>query len=222
MGNRFDLSLSRRIAARVGTNAASNLLFIGRTNFWRYFMKAFRNILLAGLMLVPFAVSAQAADLAPDEAAASEAMGLYLRGDAGMSFLNWSGGDDDAGLSVGGGIGYRYNNNMRTDLTVDWNGDYSIGAGANLSTTTVLGNLYYDFANDSAFTPYVGAGLGYGWVNRDIGTDRSGLAYGLTAGVAVDLTTNMAIDVGYRFRDTMIKGSDPYEHAIVAGVRFSF
>jgi opacity protein-like surface antigen len=185
-------------------------------------MKAFRNTILAGLMLVPFAVSAQAADLAPDEAAVSEAMGLYLRGDAGMSFLNWSGGNDDAGLSVGGGIGYRYNDYMRTDLTVDWAGDYSIGAGADLSTTTVLGNLYYDFANDSAFTPYVGAGLGYGWVNRDIGTDRSGIAYGLTAGVAVDLSTNLALDVGYRFRDIMIKGSDPYEHAIVAGLRFSF
>ena len=46
MGNRFYLSFSRRIAARVGTNAASNLLLIGRINSWRYFMKAFRNILL--------------------------------------------------------------------------------------------------------------------------------------------------------------------------------
>ena len=36
-------------------------------------MKAFRIILLAGVVLVPFAVSAQAADLAPNEAAASEA-----------------------------------------------------------------------------------------------------------------------------------------------------
>ena len=54
---------------------------------------------------------------------------------------------------VGGGVGYRFNDNMRTDLTVDWAGKYNIGAGANLSTTTVLGNLYYDLDNDSAFTP---------------------------------------------------------------------
>ncbi len=185
-------------------------------------MKVFRIILLAGVVLVPFAVSAQAADLAPNEAAASEAMGLYLRGDAGMSFLNWSGGNDDTGFVLGGGIGYRYNDNMRTDLTVDWAGKYDIGAGANLSTTTVLGNLYYDWKNDSAFTPYLGAGVGYGWVNRDIGSDRSGIAVGLAAGVAVDLTSNIALDVGYRFRDTMIKGSNPLEHQVTAGIRFSF
>jgi opacity protein-like surface antigen len=186
-------------------------------------MKAFRYSLLAGMMMVPFAVAAQAADLAPPvEPAANEAMGLYLRGDAGMSFLNWSGGSDDSAFVAGGGIGYRYNDNFRTDLTVDWAGKYDIGAGADLSTTTVLGNLYYDWANDSAFTPYVGAGVGYGWANFDPGSNRSGLAVGLTAGVAVDLTNSLALDVGYRFRDTMIKGSDPMEHQITAGIRFSF
>jgi opacity protein-like surface antigen len=185
-------------------------------------MKAFKISLLAAVIFVPFAVSAQAADLAPDEAAASEAMGLYLRGDAGMSFLQWSGGEDDNAFVAGGGIGYRYNDNMRADLTVDWTSKYNIGAGADLSTTTVLGNLYYDWANDSAFTPYVGAGVGYGWVNVDPGKDHSGLALGLAAGVAVDLTQNIALDLGYRFHDTMIKGSDPTEHLVTAGVRFSF
>jgi opacity protein-like surface antigen len=36
------------------------------------------------------------------------------------------------------------------------------------------------------------------------------------------LTDNVDIDVGYRFRDTMISGSDPQEHQISAGVRFNF
>jgi opacity protein-like surface antigen len=189
-------------------------------------MKAFKFSLVAGLMLVPFAVAAQAADLepvpTPDPVANSEAMGFYLRADAGLSFLEWSGGSDDNAFVGGGGIGYRYNENLRTDLTIDWTSKYNIGAGADLSSTTVLGNLYYDWANDSAFTPYVGAGVGYGWTYFDPGKDRSGLAVGLTAGVAVDLTENLALDVGYRFRDTMIKGSDPMEHQIMAGVRFSF
>jgi opacity protein-like surface antigen len=53
-------------------------------------MKAFKFSLLAGLMLVPFAVSAQAADLAPEVTAANTAaMGLYLRGDVGMMILQW-------------------------------------------------------------------------------------------------------------------------------------
>ncbi len=186
-------------------------------------MKAFKISLLAGLVALPFVASAQAADLAPAAPADnSEAMGLYLRGDAGMSFLNWSGGNDDYGYLAGGGIGYRYNDNMRMDVTVDWAGQYSIGSGADLSTTTVLGNLYYDWANDSAFTPYVGAGIGYGWVANDGGEDKSGLALGLAAGVAVDLTSNLALDVGYRFRDTMVSGSDPMEHQAVVGLRYSF
>ncbi len=185
-------------------------------------MKFIRYSLLATVVLLPFAVSAQAADVAPPEQPFNEAMGLYLRGDAGMSFLNWSGGDDDSAFSVGGGIGYRYNDNFRTDLTVDWNGKYNIGAGADLSTTTVLGNLYFDWANTSAFTPYLGAGIGYGWANFSPGSNDSGLAYGLAAGVAVDLTDNVALDVGYRFRDIMISGPDPKEHIVSAGIRFSF
>ncbi len=40
--------------------------------------------------------------------------------------------------------------------------DFVVHPGADMSTTTVLGNLYFDWANDSAFTPYVGAGIGYG------------------------------------------------------------
>jgi opacity protein-like surface antigen len=185
-------------------------------------MKAFKLLLLAGLVSAPLAVSAQAADIDAPVPTESEAMGLYLRGDLGASFLEWSGGDDDIGMVFGGGIGYRYNDWMRTDVTVDWAGKYDVGGGNDMSTLTVLGNLYYDFANDSAFTPYVGAGVGYGWVNDTPTGNESGLALGLAAGVAVDLTQNVAIDVGYRFRDTMISGANPMEHQVTAGFRFSF
>lgn len=185
-------------------------------------MKAFKILLLAGVVSAPLAVAAQAADLGDPAPVESEAMGLYLRGDAGVSFLEWSGGDDDMGMVFGGGIGYRYNDWMRADITVDWAGKYDVGAADKMSTTTVLGNLYYDFANESAFTPYVGAGVGYGWVRNTPTGNDSGLAVGLTAGVAVDLTQNVALDVGYRFRDTFISGANPMEHQVAAGIRFSF
>lgn len=188
-------------------------------------MKVFKIILLASLAVLPFTVIAQAADVAPAPDVTvedSEAMGLYLRGDLGWSFLEWSGGSDDSAVSLGGGVGYQFNDNMRADLTVDWAGDYDVAPGADMSTTTVLGNLYFDWANESVFTPYVGAGLGYGWVDNTPTGNDSGIAYGLTAGVAMDLTDNIALDLGYRFRDTMISGSDPMEHQVAAGVRFSF
>jgi opacity protein-like surface antigen len=50
----------------------------------------------------------------------------------------------------------------------------------------------------------------------------NGIAYGLAAGVSMGLTDNIDLDVGYRFRDIMISGSDPQEHQVSAGVRFNF
>lgn len=188
-------------------------------------MKVIKHILLASFAVFPFAAAAHAADVDPAPNVAvdeTEVTSFYLRGDLGWSFLEWSGGDDDSAVSLGGGVGYQFNENMRADITADWAGDYNVAPGADMSTTTVLGNLYFDWANESAFTPYVGAGLGYGWVDDAPSGDDSGLAYGLTAGVSMGLTDTIDLDVGYRFRDIMISGSDPQEHVVSAGVRFNF
>jgi opacity protein-like surface antigen len=187
-------------------------------------MNMLKIVLLAGVVALPLSVSARAADIAPDVPSEVETsnMGLYLRGDVGGSFLKWSGGKDDHAFVGGAGIGYQYNEMLRMDLTADFAGKYKIAPGAEISTTTLLGNAYLDFANDTMFTPYVGAGVGYGWVNGKGTPDKSGLALGAAAGVAVDLTTNLSIDVGYRFRDIMAKGKDTHEHQATIGMRFKF
>jgi opacity protein-like surface antigen len=186
-------------------------------------MTFLKSILLAGVIFAPLAVSAQAADYSdPVPSDVSTTSGFYIRGDAGGSFLDWSGGSNDFGFVGGGGIGYQWNDNFRTDLTADWAGHYDVAPGATLNTTTVLGNAYFDFKNSSMFTPYVGAGLGYGWATgTGIASDK-GLAAGLAAGVSVDMTSNLALDVGYRFRDIMVSGADPKEHQVTAGIRFKF
>lgn len=188
-------------------------------------MNFFKILLLTGAVILPFGAAAQAADIEPDTPVAADPamMGLYLRADAGWSFLEWSGGTDDSAFVGGGGIGYRYSDNIRADITADWSGDYAIGAGAEISTTAVLGNIYFDWANDTMFTPYVGVGAGYGWVEGTGGAlDDSGFAFGAAAGVSIDLTNNIAIDTGYRFRDIMISGDDTQEHQVMTGLRFSF
>ena len=192
-------------------------------------MKQFKILLLAGAIVMPIVmpmgVAAMAADVDPDVPAAGDPamIGLYLRADAGWSFLDWAGGADDDNFVLGGGVGYRFSDNLRSDITMDWSGDYGVGVGQEISTTALLGNVYYDFANDSMFTPYVGVGAGYGWVEGTGGiADDSGFALGAAAGVSVDLTNNIAIDTGYRFRDIMISGSDTREHQVTAGLRFSF
>lgn len=184
-------------------------------------MTVFKISLLAGAMLASAGFAAQAAE--PDVPAGDyQAMGFYLRGDLGWSFLDWSGGSNDDAFALGAGAGYRFYDNLRADLRLDWAGDYDVAPGADLSVSSVLGNLYFDVANDSSFTPYVGAGLGYGWTNLSPGTDRDGVAYALMAGVTVDLTDNIVLDAGYRFRDVMVSGSDPYEHQFLTGLRFEF
>jgi opacity protein-like surface antigen len=188
-------------------------------------MNKFKMFLLAGVVALPLSVSARAADIAPDVPTEVETsnMGLYLRGDIGGSFLEWSGGSDDHGFVGGLGIGYQYNEMLRMDITGDFAGKYKIAPGAEISTTTLLGNAYLDFANDTMFTPYVGAGVGYGWVNGSgTAADKDGLALGLAAGVGLDLTSNLTVDVGYRFRDIMVSGPDTKEHQATVGLRFKF
>jgi opacity protein-like surface antigen len=188
-------------------------------------MSYLKTILLAGVFAVPMSFAAQAADIEPDVPTEVETsqMGIYVRGDVGWSFLEWSGGADDNAFVAGGGLGYQFNDAFRMDMTADFTGDYQIAPGAEISTTTLLGNAYLDWANDSMFTPYVGAGVGYGWVNGSgAAADKDGLAFGLATGVAVDLTSNLAVDVGYRFRDIMVSGPDTMEHQATVGLRVKF
>ena len=189
-------------------------------------MNSFKIALLATAMTASLAVAAQAADPSvpePETAPPAEeyqAMGFYLRGDLGWSFLDW--GDDDNAFAVGGGVGYQFNNYLRSDVRVDWSGDYDIGNGADASLTTVLGNIYFDWANDSIFTPYVGAGAGYGWASVDNGSDDDGFAYSLMAGASIDMSESISLDLGYRYRELMISGENPSDHSGLAGIRFKF
>jgi len=186
-------------------------------------MKALKLSLLAGAFAMIAGSVAQAADATPPVTADEyAALGFYLRADAGWSFLNWNGGRDDSNWAIGGGAGYRFNDNLRTDLRVDYSGKYSIAPGSDMSLTTVLGNMYFDIPTGTAFTPYLGAGAGYGWGSVKNGSDKNGFTYALMAGATVDLTQNVALDVGYRFREVMAKGSDPMDHSILAGVQFKF
>lgn len=189
-------------------------------------MNVFKSVLLAAVIALPVAVSAQAADLGPDETSPvtdSTMIGLYLRGDIGWSFLDVNGLDNDDTWVVGGGVGYQFSDFLRADITGDFSGDYEVAPGAEISTATVLGNVYFDWANESMFTPYIGAGVGYGWVNGSgTAVDDDGLALGATAGVAIDITNNIALDAGYRYRNIDVSGDNVQEHQAVAGFRFKF
>jgi len=85
----------------------------------------------------------------------------------------------------------------------------------------VTANGYIDVPLGLPITPYIGAGVGWGFVNADSSHNEDGLAAALTAGVTFDVTQNVAVDVGYRFR-TIFLDDDVQDHAVTGGLRFKF
>lgn len=175
----------------------------------KFITKALLGIsLLAGITSAP----ALAADYAPEPVVT--ATSFYLRGDLGWSWLDTENNADSVFL-LGGGVGYRFNENLRTDLRVDYagvgNDHHDFGS--------VLGNVYFDIPTGSVITPYLGAGIGYGW-SDDKGDDESGVTYALMAGVEVNITDNLSADVGYRFRQ--IIDSETYANEALVGLRYGF
>ena len=115
------------------------------------------------------------------------------------------------------------------------------------NSSTLFANLFWDFHNDTAFTPYVGAGLGmaFNYVGYDF-TDNNGnkfsaddrftnFAWNVGAGVANNFNENFAVDASYRFvglgynevsatsngRKYEI-GNRPYNNEFMVGLRFAF
>jgi opacity protein-like surface antigen len=178
-------------------------------------------LVLAAAGAAAFSTAAMAADITEEPVPTENSLGsIYLRGDIGWSWLDM-GGDDDEALTVGVGAGYMWNEILRTDVRLDWSGDYDVGA-SDVDAMTLLANAYIDIPiNNAILTPYVGAGAGYGWVDGTAGDD-SGFTYSLMAGATFDITNSMALDIGYRFRDIHIDGPDFEDHSATAGVLFRF
>ncbi|MDX2275721.1 MAG: outer membrane beta-barrel protein [Hyphomonadaceae bacterium] len=110
-----------------------------------------------------------------------------------------------------------------------------------VDTTFLMANVYYDFTQYGAFTPYVGAGLGVGMVNVEykpsgvgiVDDDDTVLAYQLIAGAAYELNDRMSLFAQYRYRGTddvetnvdLFPASLDIENTssvVEAGLRFNF
>ncbi len=150
--------------------------------------------------------------------------GWYVRGDAGGAWLDVDGFDDGGAVIAGGGIGYQMNQYFRTDLRADHAFDHDAG-GFDVSGTTILWNAYVDVPLSMGFTPYVGVGAGYGFVDYSGAgspSDDDGFAWAATGGVAFQMTQNIALDAGYRYRQIDVSGPNYNDHSITGGLRWSF
>jgi len=153
---------------------------------------------------------------------------------------SFSPADLDNTWTIGGGFGFKATEWLRFDVTGDyrgeasgtlngtfstydaWSGTWSTGGNSRdfegrLSTALFLANAYLDLGTWSGFTPYVGAGIGAGYLSltnldiQDVGvtTDFDGkwsFAWALMAGASFQVSPNWLLDFGYRY--TSISGVD--------------
>ncbi|MGF7162209.1 opacity protein-like surface antigen [Rhodoligotrophos appendicifer] len=188
-------------------------------------MKYLRFLGAAAVLYAAIA-TASAADLVPIEPPVAPPLpvydpGFYLRGDIGWSFMDTKFLENDDNLTVGVGVGYNFTEIFRADLTGDYSGSYDIGLPDDMNVWTVLGNAYVGVPIIEEVTPYVGLGVGWGWLDAGSAED-DGFALALHAGFSFAVLDNLDLDIGYRFRDIMVTGADFKDHSLRAGFRIGF
>lgn len=137
-------------------------------------------------------------------------------GGLGVYEKELKGGDLKGSFLFGGGVGYQVTDYFRTDLTLDYMTRSKFTSDrdeTHMSALSLLANAYVDLGNFGGVTPYVGAGVGgtrVKWADlHDTTPGNNGVhsgqadwrfTYALMAGASVDLTHNLKLDAGYRYR----------------------
>lgn len=153
-------------------------------------------------------------------------------------------GYDYGALRFEAEVGYRMFDGSRIeDLALGLPGGGAVAAGdfdlkSEFGLLTVMANVLYEFENDSRFTPYVGAGLGAGWMFVDTPNTISsgigvadgndvGFAYQGIAGAKVDVAEALAAFVDYRYLGTSDIQVNEFKtsystHNVTAGLIYTF
>lgn len=195
--------------------------------------------------------------LVPAELSAQQTNGWYLGGGLGANWLRDAdvGGNGvgtaktefDTGWAGVGAFGYGLGNGIRLEAELGYRkNDVDKVAGANgggdVSQWSLMGNALYDFNTGTAFTPYVGVGLGGVRVNVNDGRTFTGgrtiddsdtvLAYQGIAGIAYSIAPQWKLDLGYRYfasADPEFKTNDNIKvdgenrnHTVLLSLRYEF
>lgn len=177
---------------------------------------------LTALTLIP--TMAQAETAVQNASAASELNGIYLSAKASYSHFHitrpkvYVNGvyqqtvNSRSDNEFGGGIAVGYDHTkcgfpVRTEIEFMMHNDMKT-TGARIGTDTLTANVYYDFKNESKFTPFINGGVGIAFNRFRISnpaftkTDqREQFTWNVGAGVAYSITKNVVVDLAYRFAD---------------------
>jgi len=198
--------------------------------------KIFLFVLLISLLTVSFATAE-----------------IYVSGSAGLTFLDDSDLDDgydtgklsyDFGLGIVGAFGATVMDNGRAEIELGFrnsdmdeitlDGYGTAPVDGDMSALSVMLNAYYDFANDSDFVPFVGAGIGIASIDMEIesgyysySTDDNVFAYQGMIGCGYDVNESFVLDLQYRYfatEDPSLGGVDTEykSHNVLFGIRYYF
>jgi len=129
------------------------------------------------------------------------------------------------------GLGYHFNQYMRTDLTVGWRGfgDAEFGEHkTDVWSIPALMNVYATMPISHGFSVYGMGGLGMAMNRTDKKDDlfkaktKYNFAWNIGAGIDYQWCQNMSFDLGYRFTDlgqARVKDTDGYTGKTKADLR---
>jgi outer membrane protein OmpA-like peptidoglycan-associated protein len=204
-----------------------------------------RDLLIGSALAVTLPFAAQAAT-----------NGIYVGGAAGVNFATdakLTGGavsdtvKFDTGVAGALSLGYGFGNGFRSEIEASLRNNGANGVksgvpaniGGSTSTWGLLFNTLYDFDTGTAFTPYIGAGIGLAIVDAKLtgngatvynDTDTA-FAYQAIAGVSYAVNNNLALTADYRYLGTTnnkFNGNNTSwnvgngNHTILAGLRWTF
>ena len=119
--------------------------------------------------------------------------------------------DYSTGKTFGAALGFDYADGIRTELeyrfadspadTVTQVGGLADGdlspADGDMKAHLLMTNFYFDFANSSPLTPFIGGGVGGAFVTNELEQRDAALAYQGKAGVSLAMGTGLSADLEY-------------------------
>ena len=141
------------------------------------------------------AVTCAAIGCRPDQRILEFDTGFALGGALGYHF----------GKSIRGEIEYRYSKNEMSKARSLEGGTEGFGPAfpdTDFTTHSGFANVYYDFHNESRFTPFIGVGLGFTTVDEENWESNTAIAYQGRVGVSTDLNERFLIDTEYVYHRT--------------------
>ncbi|MBX9633634.1 MAG: OmpA family protein [Magnetospirillum sp.] len=156
---------------------------------------------------------------------------VYMGLDAGGNYLQDPGvaqSDSDWGWVGLGQVGYDFGG-PKVEFEVGYRSNDSI------KSWSTMVNGIYQFMPQSSFHPFLGAGIGWAWLDGDFTGAASNnsdnqFAYQGIAGVAYDINSNVALKAQYRYFATLDtdlgptanSSADYRNHSILVGFTYKF